>query len=123
MFSGEPDGRSDVGGRYRLDDERREPGHHAVPDEHGVVPSLIPSTQNPTSDPRAQGIELLRCEVHPFSLESGDIDGARGHDPVSLPGLVARPSGPAIPLYTPNESKCMLAFGVCQEPQTSTGRT
>src|SRR6266508_1434101 len=84
MFSGETDGLSAVEGRNRLDDERREPGHHAVPHEHRVVPSLVPRSQNRTCDPRVQILEPLRREADPSSLECDDIDGPRGHDRCSL---------------------------------------
>ena len=36
-------GRGDVGGRGRLEDERRRFRDHAVPDQHGVVPPASPA--------------------------------------------------------------------------------
>ena len=87
----EPDGRSDVGGRVRLEDECGGFGDHAVPDQHRVVPAHVARTKYRAPDPRGELVELLRPQRHEPAVESGDVDGARLHAPsVHLSTLASR---------------------------------
>ena len=85
VLTRELDGRGDVAGRGRLNDERRCRGHHPVPDQHRVVPPLVAGTQKRALDPRLQVVELLRRQVDASALESCHVDRARAHAAASSP--------------------------------------
>ena len=59
MVTCESDGRGDVVGRGRSEHERRDLGHHAVPDQYCIVPALIAGAQQRPLEARLQFVELL----------------------------------------------------------------
>ena len=73
----ERDGRGDVAGRGRLDDERRDHGDHAVPDQHGVVPALVPRAQQGAVERSVEIVELVRRERGVSALACRDVECAR----------------------------------------------
>ena len=58
--AGEADGGGHVGGRGRLEDQRRGGRGQAVPDPHGVVPARVVRPQQPALDPPGQVLQRLR---------------------------------------------------------------
>ena len=128
----EPDGRSDLGGRARLEDERGGFGDHAVPDQHRVVPARVARAKYRAPDPRVELVELLRRQRHETAVESGDVDGARLHAPaVRLPTLASCRcffSGHSAPLAvgrlhaTPLPARATGGIRPTQWPPTEAGR-
>jgi hypothetical protein len=101
VVAGEPNRGGDVVSRGRLEDKGRKPGHHAIPDRNGIVPTLVAGAQQPALDPRAQVVEVLGSEADGAAVEAGGSDGAGGHD-VTSPKPVGCPvAGLAGILQTP----------------------
>src|SRR5829696_6183011 len=79
LVAGEVDGGSDVGGRGRLEDERRGGRGQAVPDPHGLVPAWVTSPQQPALDPPGQVRKRPGGHGHRGAGPSAELDSGRGH--------------------------------------------
>jgi hypothetical protein len=84
--AGEADGGGHVGGRGRLEDQRRGGRGQAVPDPHGVVPARVVRPQQPALDPPGQVLQGPGGHGHRPAGLSAELDRGRGHRP-ALPGV------------------------------------
>src|SRR5262249_1938625 len=75
----ERDRGGDVVSRSRLEDERGEPGRHAIPDRDGLVPTLVAGHHEPALDTRIEVLQLLAGQLVVSAVQSRQPDGTGGH--------------------------------------------